>query len=173
MRGLLQKKEKKIEQNFRELSVIGGPINIQTFLVGLSFPGETYLMLKFLSGIPNRDFYVFTKSPPEQYSDSKIKTKENGEELKPLNEHQNPILVFHAVFGTSSSKNVKQFFKRRGHNNLDIFYLSKSYSDLLKRNKRNNSNKRFLSKQTLKGIKKLYRDVEGYDMSYDDFKQLC
>ena len=110
-------------------------------------------MLKILSGIPNREFYVFTKSRPEQYSDSKIKTKENGEEIKPLNEHQNAILVFHAVFGTTSSKSVEKFFKKRGHNNLDIFYLSKSYSDLPKRNKRNNSNERFLSNQTLKDIK--------------------
>ena len=54
--------------------------NNRTFLVGPSFSGKTYLMLKILSRIPNRDFYVITKSPPEQYSNSKMKIKELGDE---------------------------------------------------------------------------------------------
>ena len=50
-------------------------INNRTILVGPSFSGETYLMLKTLSRIPNRDIYIITKSPPEQYTTSKIKIK--------------------------------------------------------------------------------------------------
>ena len=49
--------------------------NNRTLLVGPSFLGKRYLMLKFLSRIPNQDIYIITKSPPEQYSNSKIKTK--------------------------------------------------------------------------------------------------
>ena len=31
----------------------------------------------------------------------------------------------------------------------------------------------FLFIQTLKDIENLYREVAGYDMSYDEFKELC
>ena len=58
------------------------------------------------------------------------------------------------------------------HNNLDIYYLSESYFDLPKRSIINNSNKRFLFTRTLKDIEKKYRDVGGYDISYDEYKEL-
>ena len=51
--------------------------------------------------------------------------------------------------------------------------MSQSYFDLAKKYTRNNSNKVFLFSQTLKDIEKIYRDVGGYVMSYDEFKHLC
>ena len=42
-----------------------------------------------------------------------------------------------------------------------------------KRTKRNNSNKIILFNQTLKDIEHIYRDAAGYDMNYDEFKNLC
>ena len=47
--------------------------NNRALLVGPSFSGKTYLMLKILSPITDRDIYIITKPPPEQYSNSKIK----------------------------------------------------------------------------------------------------
>ena len=41
-----------------------------------------------------------------------------------------------------------------------------------KRTIRNNSNRIILFNQTLKDIEHIYRDVAGYDMSYDEFKEL-
>ena len=57
--------------------------NNRTLLVGPSFSGTTYLRLKNLSRIPDRDFYIITKSPPEQYTNSTIKFKELTEGIKP------------------------------------------------------------------------------------------
>ena len=51
-------------------------------------------MLKILSRISDRDIYIITKSPPEQYSNSKIKIKEISDEIKSLNEYENGIIVF-------------------------------------------------------------------------------
>ena len=65
------------------------------------------------------------------------------------------------------------FLIKGKHNNLDIFYLSKPYFDSPKRSIRNNSNKIILCNQTIKYIENIYIDVGGYDMSYDEFKQLC
>ena len=145
--------------------------NNRTLLVGPSFSGKTYLMLKILSRMSDRDIYIITKSPPEQYINSKI--KEISEEIKPLNEYENGIIVFDDVLGSSNSRDIDQCFIRGRHNNLDIYYLSQSYFDLPKRTIRNNSKKIFFINQTLKDIEHIYRDVAGYDMSYDEFKELC
>ena len=147
--------------------------NNRTLLVGPSFSGKTYLMLKFLSRIPNRDIYIITKSPPEQYINSEIKIKEISDEMKPLNQYEKGIIVFDDILGSSNSKFIDQFFIRGRHNNLDIYYLSQSYFDLPKRTIRNNSNKIILFNQTLKVIEHIYRDVAGYDMNYDEFKEIC
>ena len=94
--------------------------------------------------MPNRDIHTITKSPPEQYSNSKIKVKEIGKEIKPLNEYENAIIVFDDILGSSNSRYKDQFFIRGRHNNLDIYYLSQSYFDLSKRTLRKNSNKNIL-----------------------------
>ena len=114
-------------------------------------------MLKILSRIPNRDIYISTKSSPEQYTNSKIKIEEISDEIKPLNEYENGIIVFDDVLGSSNSRFIDQFFIRGRHNNLDIYYLSQSCFDLPKRTIRNNSNKNILFNQTLKGIEHIYR----------------
>ena len=94
--------------------------NNRTLLVGPSFSGKTYLMLKILSRISDRDIYIITKSSPEQYTNSKIKIKEISDEIKPLNEYENGIIVFDDILGSSNSKFIDQFFIRGRHNNLDI-----------------------------------------------------
>ena len=147
--------------------------NNRTLLVGSSFAGKTYLMLKILSRMIDRDIYIITKSPPKQYTNSKIKIKEITDEIKPLNEYENGVIVFDDILGSSNSRFIDQFFIRGRHSNLDIYYLSQSYFDLPKRTIRNNSNKIFLFNQTLKDIEHIYRDLAGYDMNYDEFKDLC
>ena len=91
----------------------------------------------------------------------------------PLNEYKNAIIVFDEILGSSISRYICQFFIRGPHNNLDIHYLSQSYFDSPKRTIRNESNKIVLFNQTLKEIENVFRDVSGYDISYDEFKQLC
>ena len=55
--------------------------NNRTLLVGHSYSGKTYLMLEIPSRIPDRDIYIITKSPPEQYSNSQIKVKKKEMKL--------------------------------------------------------------------------------------------
>ena len=101
-------------------------------MVGPSFSGKTYLTVKNLSRKPNRDTYIITKSPPEQYSNSKIKNKEISDEIKPLSEDEIGIIVFDDILGSSNSKPLDQFFISGRHSDLDIYYLSQSYFDLPK-----------------------------------------
>ena len=178
-RDCYDKKKRKINLVLNEIttshqqSKIENNNNNRTLLVGPSFSGKTSLMLKILSRISDRDIYIITKSPPEQYTNSKIKIKERNDEIKPLSEYENGIVVFDDILGSSNSRFIDQFFIRGRHNNLDIYYLSQSYFDLPKRTIRNNSNKIILFNQTLKDVEHIFRDVAGYDMNYDEFKKLC
>ena len=95
--------------------------NNRTLLVGPSFSGNTYLKLKIISRISDRDIYIITKSPPEQYTNYKIKIKEISDEIKPLNEYENGVIVFDDVLGSSNSRFIDQCFIRGRHNNLDIY----------------------------------------------------
>ena len=81
------------------MSVYDVHMNNETVLVRPSLLGKTQLMLKILSRLPNRDFYIITKSPSEQYSKSKIRIKEIREEIKPVSECENDIKVFDDIFG--------------------------------------------------------------------------
>ena len=93
----------------------GNNNNNRTLLVGPSFSGKTYWMLKILSRMIDRDIYIITKSPPEQYINSKIKIKEISDEIKPLNEYENGIIVFDDILGSSNSRFIDQFFNRGRH----------------------------------------------------------
>ena len=173
-----KKRKHNLDQNeinifHQQPKIENGNNNNRTLLVGPSFSGKTYLMLKTLSRTPNRDIYIITKSPPEQYTNSKIKIKEISDEIKPLNEYENGIKVSDDILGSSNSRFIDQFFIRGRHNKLDIYYLSQSFFDLPKRTLRKNSNKIILFNQTLKDIEHIYREVAGYDMNYDEFKELC
>ena len=84
--------------------------NNRTLLVGRSFSGKTYLMLKTVSRMPDQDIYIINKSPPEQYLNSETKFKEIGDEIKPLNEYENAIIVFDDILGSSNSRDEDRFF---------------------------------------------------------------
>ena len=57
-------------------------------------------MLKIFSRIPDRDVYIITNSPPEQFSSCKIENEEISEENKPLNEYANATIVSDDILGT-------------------------------------------------------------------------
>ena len=67
-------------------------------------------MLKILSRMPDLDIYLITKSPPEQYTNSRIKIKEISDEIKPLNEYENGIIVFDDFLGSSNSRFIEQIY---------------------------------------------------------------
>ena len=60
--------------------------NKQKLLVGPPFSGKIYFMFKNFSRKPNQDICLTSKSPPEPYSNSRIKDKEIREAIKPLRE---------------------------------------------------------------------------------------
>ena len=54
-----------------------------------------------------------------------------------------------------------------------MFIIYQSNFDLFKSTIRNNSIIIIFFQQTLKVVEHIYRDIAGFDMSYDDFERLC
>ena len=160
----------------------------RTLIVGPSFRGKTHLLLNKLQLIrldnPEQKVRIITRSP-EQYSEALLRY--NGIEIedteatlcvsveedlrdKSIRDYQNCCVVFDDMLD-SNQKLIDPYFTRGGHNDLDVYYLSKTYFDLPKRTNRNNSNTTILFQQTLKDVEHIYRDIAGFDMSYDEFKE--
>ena len=51
-------------------------------------------MLEILSRLPDGGFYIIAKSPAKKYSNSEIKIKQIGAEMRTLNECENSIIIF-------------------------------------------------------------------------------
>ena len=149
----------------------------RTLIVGPSFCGKTHLLLNKLQlirlDIPEQKICIITRSP-EQFCKIEIEDVSVEEDLedKSIQDFQNCCVVFDDMLD-SNQKLIDPFFTRGRHNDLDVYYLSQSYFDLPKRTIRKNSNIIILFQQTLKDVEHIYRDIAGFDMSYDEFKELC
>ena len=149
----------------------------RTLIVGPSFCGKTHLLLNKLQLIrldnPEQKICIITRSP-EQYNKIEIEDVSVEEDLgdKSIQEFQNCCVVFDDMLD-SNQKLIDPIFTRGRHNDLDVYYLSQSCFDLPKRTIRNNSNVIILFQQTLKDVEHIYRDIAGFDMSNDEFKELC
>ena len=147
----------------------------RTLIVGPSFCGKTHLLLNKLQLIRlddnTRKIPIVTRT--EQYSNIEIEQVKVEEDLedKRIQDFQNCCVVFDDMLDTAQ-KLIDPFFTRGRHNDLDVYNLSQSYFDLPKRTIRNNSNILILFQQTLKDVEHIYRDIAGFDMSYDEFKSV-
>ena len=163
----------------------------RTLIVGPSFCGKTHLLLNKLQLIRLNDsekqIKIITRSP-EQYENTALLafgieledtegqqscvSVEEDLEDRTIQDFKNCCVVFDDMLD-NNQKLIDPFFTRGRHNDLDVYYLSQSYFDLPKRTIRNSSNIIILFQQTLKDVEHIYRDIAGFDMSYDEFKSLC
>ena len=153
----------------------------RTIIVGPSFCGKTHLILNKLQLIhldnPKKQIKITTRSP-EQYSNFELGdtglqaellrcvSVEEDLEDRTIQGFQNCCVVFNDMLD-SNQKLIDPFFTRGRHDDFDVYCLSQSYFELPKRTIRNNSNIIVLFQQTLKDVEHIYRDIAGFDMSYD------
>ena len=67
--------------------------NNRTLVVCAIGSRKTYLMLKILSRICDKDIYKLTKSPPDEYFISKTEIRGIGDKIKHLSEYGGGIVV--------------------------------------------------------------------------------
>ena len=150
----------------------------RTLIVGPSFCGNTLLLLNKFRLIrledPEKQIHIIRRSL-EQYEDIDNSGASQGIEVEEnvgdLEEYRGCCVVFDML--DSNQKLIDPFFTRGRHKLCDVFNLSQNYFDLPKRTIRNNSNKIILFQQTLKEVEHIYRDIAGFDLSYEEFKELC
>ena len=153
--------------------------SIEQIIVGPSFCGKTHLFLNKLQLIrldnPEQQIKTINRSPGQYENTVLFGTQledvsvEEDLEDRNIQDFQNCFVVFDDMLD-SIQKLIDPFFTRGKHNDLDVDYLSQSYFDLPKRTIRNNSNIIILFQQTLKDVEHIYRDIAGFDLSYDEFK---
>ena len=141
----------------------------RTLIVGPCFCGKTYLMLNkiLLSELenPDREIKIITRSP------SQYPQYETSQEVSTIDDYKNCTVIFDDMLD-SNQKELSPFFTRGRHENIDVYYLSQRYFEL-PLIIRDNSNIIILFKQTAKTVQNLYSDIAGFDMSYNEFKNLC
>ena len=120
-------------------------LNNRTLIIGFSNCGKTYLMNHILHQ-KQELIFIITKSL-NQYPKIKAQT---SDEIQPLNEYENSVVVFDDMLLSKQESNIDLFFTRGRHNNIDIYYISQSYFHLPKNTIRNNSNIIILFKQNSK-----------------------
>ena len=72
-----------------------------------------------------------------------------------------------------NSSQIDDFFTKSRHENFDVYCISQSCFALLRQSIRNNSDRLKLFKQTLRDVEGMYKDIGGYDMKNDEFKEMC
>ena len=155
----------------------------RTVIVGPSFCGKTHLLInkKQLNRLDNSEKkYVSLRGVLNKTANlpSGLNTEIEGDvveedlEDRTIQDFQNCCDVFDDMLD-SNQKLTDPFFTRGRHNDLDVYYLSQSFFDLPKHTIRNNNNIITLFQQTLKDVIHIYRDIAGFDMSYDEVKSLC
>ena len=178
---IINKKDSDIKPCAKlDLNIINSKENNRTLIVGPSFCGKTHLLINLLKlkhlTDPDRKIKIITRSPEQYYDTNNIGDLdfeiEQNFDTKTINDFEDCIIVFDDMLD-ANQKLIDPFFTRGRHKNCDVYYLAQSYFDLPKRTIRNNSNIVILFKQTLKDVENLYRDIAGFDMSYEEFKQLC
>ena len=83
------------------------------------------------------------------------------------------VHVFDDKLGARNSSQLDEFFTRGRPEKLNVYHTNQSYFGLPRQSIRNNSDKIILSKQTLRAVESMYKNVGGYDMRYDEFKRRC
>ena len=142
--------------------------NHRHVVIGPSNVGKTYYMLKVLEKIDNqRPIHIITRSP-NQYPNYKT-----NNEIKPINKYKGSVVIFDNMLGAKNSSQIDEFFTRRRHEDLDVYYISQSYFALPRQSIRNNSDILILFKQTLRDVQSMYYGIGAYDMKYDEFKEMC
>ena len=112
------KKKRKLVEN----------LNNRSLIIGFSNCGKTYLLNHILHQ-KQEPIFIITKSL-NQYPKFKAQT---SDEIQPLNEYENSVVVFDDMLLSKQESNIDRFFTRGRHYKTDIYYISQSCFHLPKR----------------------------------------
>ena len=96
--------------------------NNRTPIIEFSNCSKTYLM--FYIVLRRQELIFIIRNSPNHYANIKAQT---SDELQPLEKFENSTVVFDDKLLSKKEGNINLFFTRGHHNNIDIYYISRSY----------------------------------------------
>ena len=163
------------------------PSSIRAIISGPSNYGKTNILIVLLThpnGLRFENVYVYSKSlnqPKYQFLKQLLESIEgiqyfefsdNEEVIAPSESLPNSIMVFDDI-ACEKQNNVKEYFCKGRHNNVDCFYLCQSYAAVPKHLVRDNVNLLILFRQDEVNLKHIYDNHVNTDMEFKKFKKLC
>ena len=125
-------------------------------------------MLKVLEKRSNKKpIHILTRSP-SQYPNYKTSIH-----IKSMDKNEGSVVIFDDLLGPRNSSQKDECFTRGRREILDIYYISQGYFGLSRQCIRNTIDRILLFKQTLRDVESMYKDIGGYDMRCDEFKEVC
>jgi len=89
-----------------------------------------------------------------------------------LNKNQNHVMIFDDVMLKDQTQ-IKDYFCRGRHNNVNVFYLCQSLHKIAKHCIRENANTFILFKQDAKTLKYFHETHISGDMDFNEFRSFC
>lgn len=163
------------------------PDSIRCIIIGPSNSGKTNLMLTLLThqkGLKFENVYLYSKSlfQPKYEMLKKILDRVNGvgyfpysdnvEIIKASDAKSNSVFIFDDV-ACDKQDCMRDYFSMGRHKNIDVFYLSQTYTRVPKQLVRDNANLIILFKQDDINLRHAYEEHVGVDMSFNEFKAFC
>ena len=186
------------DKNFRKHSIIF-PKNIFCVIAGATGCGKTNLMVNLLMNkqtLNYRDVYLYSSTlyqPSYEYLKQYYETLENyikdetGRVIKiahfldadeeivdpsTLDKNQNHVMIFDDVMLKDQTQ-IKDYFCRGRHNNVNVFYLCQSLHKIAKHCIRENANMFILFKQDDKTLRYFHETHISGDMDFNEFRLFC
>ena len=94
-------------------------------------------------------------------------------DIKPIGKNKGSVVIFDDMLGAPNSSQIDKFHTTGKQENLDVYYISQSYFGLPRQSIRNNRDRLIPFKQTLGDVETMYKDIGGYGIKYDEFKEMC
>lgn len=163
------------------------PNSIRAIIAGPSGCGKTNVLFSLLvaeNGVKFKNIYIYSKTldqPKYQMLKDIIESipgmqifmfHENDTVISPEDALPNSVFIFDDVI-TESQEIIRTYFTRGRHNNIDIFYLTQSFSCVGKQLIRDNANMLILFKQDETNIRHIYFNNCSGDMTLNQFREFC
>jgi hypothetical protein len=166
---------------------------IRCLIVGPSGCGKTTLLTNFLLSPgwvdkENTHVYIYSKSlnQPEYvflqilFNEVEAEINEkicmfcdnNDDAVRLDNCNSNSIVIFDD-FIQENQDNVRDYYTRGRHKQIDVFYLGQTYSKIPKQLVRDNVNFLCIFRQDNLNLKHINDEFVGGDFSFDEFSSIC
>ena len=156
------------KQKHSNNSIVSTLENHRHVIIGPTNVGKTYYLLKMLGKIGNkRPDHIIIRSP-NQYPNCKPTN-----DTKPIDKNKGWSIFFDDILATRNSSQVDKIFTNGKHDSFRVYYTNQSCFGLPRQNIRNNGVRLILFKQTLRDVESMCKDIGGYDIYSDEFKEMC